>query len=735
MAKEAKAEKTVEALEKLRKDLLKQLKENQAYLADTKDKKSVEILTAYIGGIEKKLDNIDKALGTNVMQDNSAITDSVKKTEENTKKIVDSGKKRVAKEDSFYTTMVKTSKTIGKEIAEKREIQGNFTKYLAENRDLLQMVQKDKTGKMAERMMKEMAVSMKGTFSHGKYTVKELQTLIKKNVDLKTAIDDSSDVFYGIKKMMGDLKDGLLDRLEQTWGIGGFFTAEMREHWKSGFDEMKGVVSHHMKEIMAPIEILLGPLKAFIKVGMIAYKMLKNRKPTMVEKETAHWQTIMKHTFSKMNNTLGKIAGWNKSQFELDEDLAKEARRKNKKEKEDTPWVKIMAGIAGLVAGLIAGSVSGMLGGVQLHALAKVIPRVAKFFQTIGDFVKAKWFKGIEKIQGIVASITKVFPKLAKFFDAAGKIFKSFGGGFMKGLLAGFKYIAWPLTMVMTVIDFVKGFAKGFESEGGGMAGLIAGLGQGISEAIKGFLYVPIKLLGWLGDFVLDIFGVEVEGGVGQKLFDIVDGFFGFVVDWWSTLWNTVLSIVSWIPGVDLEDMKSTRGLNAREKKLSTETRDSIKSENGVITESSKTKTFKIDGKAVPEQEFLKEHIRQMEAYDKDKGLDDEGKRKLADQKARLAQIATVEPQKAVPERTGGVAGALEARANMDLRTAKAGAETVASTQAGTSKDVVDAINNSSSKVANSMQVTAPKSQNIPETSEEASLAWMGDAMTCIGGA
>jgi hypothetical protein len=40
----------------------------------------------------------------------------------------------------------------------------------------------------------------------------------------------------------------------------------------------------------------------------------------------------------------------------------------------------------------------------------------------------------------------------------------------------------------------------------------------GLKKAIDGFIDLPVKLLGFIGDKILSLFGVEIEGGIGEKM-------------------------------------------------------------------------------------------------------------------------------------------------------------------------------------------------------------------------
>jgi hypothetical protein len=122
-------------------------------------------------------------------------------------------------------------------------------------------------------------------------------------------------------------------------------------------------------------------------------------------------------------------------------------------------------------------------------------------------------------------------------------LFKSFGTGFLRGL----KWIAWPITILMSVIDFFRGFSKGMEE-----GTIIEGITTGLSEAMKGFFYLPIKLIGWVTDWILSKFDMNMEGGSAKALFDAIEVIFEGIAWVFNTLWNgivhSIAGILSLIP-------------------------------------------------------------------------------------------------------------------------------------------------------------------------------------------
>ena len=107
--------------------------------------------------------------------------------------------------------------------------------------------------------------------------------------------------------------------------------------------------------------------------------------------------------------------------------------------------------------------------------------------------------KGLE-ILGKISGFFKELPKRSKLI-----------GNFVKGFMKGFKILGWPLTILLGVIDFIKGFMT---TEGS----IIDKIKGGLIGAIKGFIEFPVKVIGWIADKILGLFGVEIKGGAGNAM-------------------------------------------------------------------------------------------------------------------------------------------------------------------------------------------------------------------------
>lgn len=135
-----------------------------------------------------------------------------------------------------------------------------------------------------------------------------------------------------------------------------------------------------------------------------------------------------------------------------------------------------------------------------------------------------------------------IFSKISKMFRTIDDI--PFIGRLFKGVKYGFKWLGWPLTLLLSVIDFIKGFK---EMEGP----LFEKIKEGLWSALEGFIELPIKLVGWLMEKVLNLFGIEVEG-LSKKFMDVTKTGFMMIFDGWKALFDpkTWSEFFSWTKDV-----------------------------------------------------------------------------------------------------------------------------------------------------------------------------------------
>lgn len=121
----------------------------------------------------------------------------------------------------------------------------------------------------------------------------------------------------------------------------------------------------------------------------------------------------------------------------------------------------------------------------------------------------------------VVITKLPLFSKVAKLFTSLEAL--PFIGKLVKSVKFGFKWLGWPLTLILSVIDFIKGFQ---ETEGD----LWEKIKGGFWSAIEGFIELPVKFIGWVVEKVAGLFGVELEG-VGDKIMGVLRKGFDFLME------------------------------------------------------------------------------------------------------------------------------------------------------------------------------------------------------------
>lgn len=97
-------------------------------------------------------------------------------------------------------------------------------------------------------------------------------------------------------------------------------------------------------------------------------------------------------------------------------------------------------------------------------------------------------------------------------------------GRVLKGLKFGLKWLGWPLTILLSIIDFIKAWKA---ETGDWQDKLFAGL----KAVFHGILDFPLEILGWVWDKLMGLFGIE-STGTGDKLKKWFDDIMGFMFEW-----------------------------------------------------------------------------------------------------------------------------------------------------------------------------------------------------------
>ena len=123
-----------------------------------------------------------------------------------------------------------------------------------------------------------------------------------------------------------------------------------------------------------------------------------------------------------------------------------------------------------------------------------------------------------------------IFKKVSDMFKVIDDI--PFIGKLFKAVKFGFKWLGWPLTILMSAIDFIRGYA---ETEGS-MWEKIKG---GLWKAIEGFIVLPVTFIGWVVEKVAELFGVEIDN-VGEKIMGIMEKGFMMIFEGWELIFSLV---------------------------------------------------------------------------------------------------------------------------------------------------------------------------------------------------
>ena len=158
----------------------------------------------------------------------------------------------------------------------------------------------------------------------------------------------------------------------------------------------------------------------------------------------------------------------------------------------------------------------------------------ANFFDEIAKSGKAVG----GRISGFVQSITK---GAQTFFNGIKVAFSGAFGKFFSAFSRLGRFIFFPITIIIGIIDGIKGFIQGYKEQGDS---LFAGLLGGISGVLQGLIGIPLDLLkslvGWIAgkfgmegaeEFLASFSFAELIGSLFNTITDSVLGFFDAMRD------------------------------------------------------------------------------------------------------------------------------------------------------------------------------------------------------------
>ena len=121
-----------------------------------------------------------------------------------------------------------------------------------------------------------------------------------------------------------------------------------------------------------------------------------------------------------------------------------------------------------------------------------------------------------------------IFGKIAKMFTKLESL--PLIGKLLKGIKIGFKFLGWPLTILMSLIDFIRGYSS---TEGSTWEKIKGGLWK----ALEGFIELPVRFIGWVIEKVAGWFGIEIEG-TSDKMMGWIKKGFNFILSGYELLFG-----------------------------------------------------------------------------------------------------------------------------------------------------------------------------------------------------
>jgi phage-related protein len=180
---------------------------------------------------------------------------------------------------------------------------------------------------------------------------------------------------------------------------------------------------------------------------------------------------------------------------------------------------------------------------LPFQLLAKGMMAVKPVAKMISSFASV-----LMKIPGVgmlVETITKYSKNISSFVANLSKT-TGIMGSLSKGLMIGFKVGSRFLVGIFAVIDFFKGFVN---TQGD----LIEKIKGGLNSAISGFLELPLKLLGKVLDWSLNLFNIQVSGGIAKAMMDAikvsVDTAVDLITSPFRTIKKAIANIISFMSG------------------------------------------------------------------------------------------------------------------------------------------------------------------------------------------
>jgi len=365
----------------------------------------------------------------------------------------------------------------------------------------------DVTVEEEQQQKRQRAFTERKRDEHGRF-IKKQDDQAKKMMGMAGSI---TGMFKGMTKTIGT---GITNMYQSVSGHFMNFFNNMKSHFLGLFGEESEWFD------------ILGSIKDSVSgfVGWFAKGF------SMIFRKTPSWA-------KDMNKTLQGMYALQIKQMKMDFTDATPAKKKGG----GGVWTLLGFILAGIAAGI----------GAYLHRklfiLSKIIPikKIKSLFTGIvlrftNIFEKLDDIPIIRKIKGYFRNIESI--------PVIGKLWRS--------IKFGFRWLGWPLTILMSVIDFIRGYK---ETEGS----MFEKIKEGLWKAIEGFIELPVMFIGWVVEKIAGWFGVELTGvGDYNGILDMIDpvktffkdiktllepiftGFFNFFVGFWNATINWIESII-----------------------------------------------------------------------------------------------------------------------------------------------------------------------------------------------
>ena len=353
--------------------------------------------------------------------------------------------------------------------------------------------------KNVEKMVREYLKTVKDVMPEIADTLDELDDDIKKvvqtGVDGQKKDEESNkgfmSTFTGIKSIFGGVRETMVDV-------------------RTYFSKIMTNITGHLREILGPVAD--------------AYDFMKDALTSVFDSFKSVWTKLFVSTGIQQKFMAGLFNIFRRQE-------KSDARKEGKIKKGVLGFFTLLGGIIGLLLGAIFGKI-----GKPMQLLLKPIKWIYLSFMWMWKQIKAigtilgKTKTAIKTGTGFFGKIGKLFKWLGRGATRVKKIL-SFIPGFsalLKGLKFGFKWLGWPLSILLGIIDGVKAF---FGTDGSFTEKLIAGF----TAFFDSIFELPIKLLAWLPNKILEMFGIDIDVGdkvinffhsLIEKVVTIFDNFF-----------------------------------------------------------------------------------------------------------------------------------------------------------------------------------------------------------------